>query len=197
MSPTRLAGIGTLATTAVLLALFLLHGQPTGAADPGAMEAMSIDTDITGNTATSLGPWDECIIASPGDTITLDVTATNIPAGYPMIAFAFTLNSSAGVVTVVSTDPNFLLASTPGSSLLDVSDPVPDADGIWHAAVVDLSASTIVPAESGSGALHRITVRVASDAPAGVYPLGLAEAYHDDTTDSWYPLQPSTTPSSP
>jgi hypothetical protein len=55
MSATRLAAIATL-TAATVLATSPLYGRITGAADPGAMDAMSIDMDTTGNTATSLGP---------------------------------------------------------------------------------------------------------------------------------------------
>lgn len=184
MSTTRLAAIATFAAAAVLLAASLLYGRIIGAADPGAMEAMSIDMDTVGNSATSLGPRDECIVASPGSTITLDVTAASVPVAYPMLAFTFTLNFPAGVITVESANPNFLLASTPGSSLFDVSDPVPDADGIWYSAVVDVSDSSIVPSESGSGVLDRITLSVAPGAPAGVYLLALSEAGHVDPTST-------------
>ncbi len=144
------------------------------------MEAMSIDMDTTGNSATSLGPRDECVVASPGSTITLDVTAASVPVAYPMLAFTFTLNFPAGVITVESANPNFLLASTPGSSLFDVSDSVPDGDGVWHGAAVDVSDHATVPAESGTGVLERITISVVSGAPAGLYPLALTEAAHID-----------------
>src|SRR3990172_5035300 len=63
----------------------------TRASSTGAMGAMSIDLDVTGNTATSLGPREECIVVNPGDTVTLDVTAEGIPAASPIVAYSFNL----------------------------------------------------------------------------------------------------------
>ncbi|HSP54437.1 MAG TPA: hypothetical protein VLS25_02520 [Dehalococcoidia bacterium] len=183
MSPSRLAGPAAIAATAALLMTLLFIGRGAGAADPGSMEAMSIDMDIAGNDATTLGPWDQCIVASPGDTITIDVTATNIPAAFPMIAFAFTLNFPAGVATVTSADPNLLLASIPGSSILDVSEALPDGGGDWNAAVVDTS---VIPPESGSGVLDRIALSIDPGAGAGLYPLGLTAAAHIDLNNDTY-----------
>ena len=49
------AGISVLLLAAALLAL---DATGTDASHAGGMDAMSIDVDITGNTATSLGPLD-------------------------------------------------------------------------------------------------------------------------------------------
>lgn len=183
MSSSRLAGVAILAATVALIAVSLLHGRLISAVDPGSMDAMSIDMDITGNTATSLGPWDECIIASPGDTVTIDVTASDIPATNPALAFQYTLNFPAGVAAVESADANFLLAALPGSAVWDVSQPLPDGDGVWIAAAVDISATAN---ESGSGVLDRITLALASAAPAGLYALSLpqSEAGHVDPSSN-------------
>jgi hypothetical protein len=141
------------------------------------MEAMSIDMDITGNTATSLGTWDECTVTSPGSTITIDVTAAGIPEAYPMGAFGYTLNYPAGRFAVQSADANFLLGSAPGSSVIDVSALTPDTDGVWAAGAADVSVATH---ESGSGVLQRLTLSISPAAPANVYGLILTYAGHID-----------------
>ncbi len=125
----RWIAIAVLSLLPFLALAALSYVASTDASQQGGMDAMSIDMDVTGNTATSLGPLDQCVVVSPGSSVTLDVTATNIPASNPMIAFAFTLNYPAGVLTVQSADPNFLIASSPGSNVLNASDPTPDSDG--------------------------------------------------------------------
>ncbi len=177
MPPSRLAGPALAAASAALLLTLLLLAGSAGAADPGAMEAMSIDMDTAGNAATSLGPWDECIVASPGGTLTVDVTATNIPATNPMVGFEFRFIYPAGVITVESADPNFLLAANPDSSLFNLSDGTPDADGDFLVGVADLMGADL---ESGSGVLDRVTISVSPDAAAGVYLIGLSGAEHID-----------------
>jgi hypothetical protein len=103
----------------------------TNASHDGGMDAMSIDMNVAGNTATSLGPRDECVEVSLGGTITLDVTATNFPASTAMIAFGITLLFPAGIASGASHDSSFLLNATPGSSVIDVTAGAEDDIGKW------------------------------------------------------------------
>jgi hypothetical protein len=143
------------------------------------MQAMSIDLDVTGNSATSLGPRDNCILVSPGDVVTLDVTAEGIPATNPMIAFAFELGYAQSVVRIETGSADYLISSKPGSTLFDASDPPPDIDGIWNASAADIG-DTMTASESGLGVLIRAGLSIAPSAPPGLYPLTLSAAAHID-----------------
>ncbi|HET8945053.1 MAG TPA: hypothetical protein VFO59_09755, partial [Dehalococcoidia bacterium] len=167
--------------------LFVLGPGGNAAADAGGMEAMSLDMDVAGNTATSLGPWDGCVEARPGDLLTLDVTALNIPASAPMIGFTFVVGYQEAVVRVESQDARFLLAANAGSALLNLSEATPDQDfnDSWEANALDISGT---PAESGSGILSRLGVTVGRDAPNGQYVLMLMSGYYlDDLNEYGFP----------
>ena len=147
----------------------------------GGMQAMSIDMDTSGNTATSLGPPDSCRSVTPATTFDIDVTALDIPATSfgGMSAFTFVLhyNSTSGAQTVTANDPSFLLFANPGGNLFLVSDIPPDSDGSFFTGPSDISG---LPGETGSGVLSRNTMSVGAAAAPGLYQLTLTDAAHVD-----------------
>jgi hypothetical protein len=149
--------------------------------DDNRMDAMSIDLDVTGATATTLGPRNSCREVNPGDEVTFDVSAEGIPSSDPMIAFTFRLNYPPPYFTVTHADSSYLLAATPGSNVFDLSDVLPDSDGAWRSGAADISNLAMVTPESGSGVLARLTLEVAANTPSGVYAMTLSEASHIDT----------------
>lgn len=155
------------------------------ASHTGGMDAMSVDTEVTGNAATSLGALDSCIEAAPGDTITLDVTATNIPAGFEMMAFSYTVNYDEAALTIETQDHEFLLAANFPSAIFNASEETPDIDGngSWIASVADIGGGR---AESGSGVLSRLTVSVALDAASGIRAFLLTGATHGDNLNEYH-----------
>jgi hypothetical protein len=179
------AGISVLLLAAALLAL---DATGTDASHAGGMDAMSIDVDITGNTATSLGPLDSCVEARPGDTVTVDVSALNIPVTTAMIAFTYTIQYDESRVWVETKDHQFLLAANAGSGLFTFSDPTPDQnfDDRWDGAAIDVSDYSEVPPEYGSGVLSRLSISISQSAPDGMYSLTLTEAGHVDTMSEGY-----------
>jgi hypothetical protein len=181
----RTLAIGVLgaAALAATLVVVLDLSSGAGASHAGGMDAMSFDLDVSANTATSLGPLDDCIEANPGDNLTLDVTAEAIPVSNPMIAFSYNLNFVATYFAVESADAGFLLAEAAGSNVLDVSDPVPDSDGTWTGAAADTSP-TATTSDTGSGVLQRLTMSIDSATPAGVYDMSLTFAAHIDPVNS-------------
>lgn len=191
MRYTLFAGLLIATASAAIASLFSGANIARGS-HAGGMDAMSIDLDTTGNTATSLGPLDSCLSVSPPASFDLDVTALNIPATAfgGMSAFGFTLNydAGAGAQTVTGNNPNFLLAVNPGSSIMQIVDPTPDSDGAFNSAANDASAS---PGETGSGVLARITLTVGAGAAPGVYPLTLTGAAHLD--EGGFPYLPDNT----
>jgi hypothetical protein len=170
-----------LLTAMALAVAFLALGDSSRTADAGGggMEAISVDADITGNTATSLGERDECIEVNAGDSVQVDVTALNIPASNPMITFNYRFRYDEDAITVTAADHQQLISSGANSSIppLDAGDPIPDSDGEYLATVVDIDTSN---PESGSGVLSRLTVMVDAGAANGGYILGLVETVHID-----------------
>jgi hypothetical protein len=145
---------------------------------PGSdrMDAMSIDMDVTGNTATSLGPVESCLEVIPGTSFTFDVTADAIPVTNPMIAFTFALTMHQSF-TFDTDDPRFLLDANPGSSLIDPG-PGFGEDRITFGVVDNGYPSS---AESGSGVLLRATFLVDAAVAPGAYAVALSDAAHVDT----------------
>lgn len=117
-----------------------------------------------------------------GDVVTVDVTATNVPAATAMIGFSYRIEYDESRVWVETQDQQFLLAATPGSGLLNGSQPTPDQDlnNEWIAAVADLSNWGIVLPEYGSGVLSRLSISISQSAQDGTYGLTLTAAAHVD-----------------
>jgi hypothetical protein len=170
---------------------FAAAAQDTvGASHANGMQAMSIDMDTSGNTATSLGPLDSCRSVTPPAVFDIDVTALDIPATAfgGMNAFAFTLHydNTAGAQSVTAQNPSLLLAANPGSAIFNGSDATPDADGAYTAAAFD-SGPVPATSEVGSGVLSRITLSVGAGATPGAYPLTLTDVAHVDGGGFPYP----------
>lgn len=197
----RLFGVVAFALAAPVA--FLSFPAFVGASHAGGMAAMAIDMDpfaSPGNTATTLGTRESCAQINENnvldadenftaDTITLDVVAVDIPATTAMIAFTFEIDYSEAALTIQTQDPNFLLASSPGSSLFDLpSDSTPDVNGDnrWVGTVVDLGYPG--SEDFGSGILQRLTMSSDVGAAPGVYDLTLSNAAHVDlNNDAFLP----------
>ena len=159
---------------------------------------MAIDMDpfsAPANTATTLGTREQCARINENnildadedfiaDTVTFDVVAVDIPATTAMIAFTFQINYPETALTIQSENPNFLLASSPGSDVFDASQNTPDVngDGTWSGTAADLELA----AESGSGILERLTMSSDAGALAGKYSLTLSGAGHVDTNNDGF-----------
>ncbi len=177
-----LAAIG--AALAVLIGLISASGAGQNA------DAFAIDLDTAGNTATTLGDRTECREVAAGSSVTIDVTATNIPASTAMIAFAYTMTYDPAAISVTAADVNFLLASAPGSSTLAAGDEtaLPDTDGTFEATGADTGPASA--AESGSGVLERVTLAIDAGAAPGGYALTLVageSAHQDNQNESHAP----------
>jgi hypothetical protein len=168
-----------------LVGMFALHergAEATHVPDHDGMQAMSIDLDIAGNDATSLGARDGCLEVAPGQTVVFDITAEGIPVDYPMLAF-HTVLGFAGALTVESYDLEFLLAASPGSQIYDptIGGEYPPGTRAFEA--VDISDLMTIPPEFGSGVLVRITATVNGGVQPGSHVLTLKEAVHIGPTN--------------
>jgi hypothetical protein len=112
-----LAAIG--AALAVMVGIF--GSQAAG----NSADSFAIDMDPTGNDATTLGSRDECKEAVAGDTVSIDVTATNVPAATAMIGFTFGIDYDESALSFVF-PRNFdggLLSTAPDFSPIPADDP--------------------------------------------------------------------------
>ena len=160
----RVAGVGLSLALAILAALAV--GQGRSAAQSPSTTTLAIDTDPAGNTATSLGTIDACRAVATGERFDVDVVVADVP---PIAGWDSYLTFDGSVVRVVAVDVNLFLAAATGSSVANLSDPLPNSSGKHLVASVDLAAES---QESGSGVLGRLTLEAVGP---GVSQLGLDE----------------------
>ena len=92
-----------------------------------------------------------------------------------LLAFVFDFEYDETPLTAKAASPGTgMLATTPGSSMFDGSDQLPDTSGDnhWPSQVLDTSAT---PPEAGDGYLNRVTLGTDAGAAAGVYSLSLGQ----------------------
>lgn len=82
-----------------------------------------------------------------------------------------------GLARVTGVDTNRFLSQATGSEIFDASDPLPDEDGEYVVAAVDLGVGT---AESGSGVLARLQLTAVT---SGIFDIAVVEAALIDTNN--------------
>lgn len=159
-----------------MIAAALTQAAPHQAANQSTIDFMGLDTDVTGNTATSLGSLDTCLQTSAGGTFQVDLLVDAIPPDRPMTAFGLELIYDPDLISVEGWDPNFLLAAGGDYQPFDSSDPTPDNDGLFIIAILDTSGFN----ETGPGVLARFTLKALKD---GVSTLSLSTQINDGVLD--------------
>jgi len=158
----------------MMLALAASTGGILARGYSAAQEAVSIgvDADPTGNTATSLGPIDSCVSVSTGDTFQVDLFVTDVP---DLLAWETYFVYDMSVINIDSRDVMMFQAANTGSNVFDVSEGLPDIDGQYGVAAVDL-AEPPAP-DSGSGVLARLTLKAIGTgvSPASLSPIDINE----------------------
>lgn len=153
---------------AVILPVIGWTGEALGRAENTAQVSVSIgvDVDPAGNTASSLGPIDSCVSVSTGDTFQVDLFVTDV---VDLLAWEAYFAYDMTIVNVLDGDVMMFQAANLGSNVFDVSESLPDIDGWYRLAAVDL-AEPPAP-DSGSGVLARVTLKAVG---AGVSPARLS-----------------------
>jgi hypothetical protein len=127
-----------------------------------------------------------CLSLGADATFAIDVVVDSIQPQVGMsgglIGFAFDLVYDPAKLRVTGVDNALFLASVPGSSLIDLTDPVPDVTGNFTVVAIDV---TETPLESGSGVLSRITLQTLPGT-AGVAHLGLENTDLVDAANNGY-----------
>jgi hypothetical protein len=152
----------------VMLAVIACTEGALGGSESAAQVpvAIGIDADPTGNTATSLAAIDSCLSVSIGETFQVDLFATDV---VDLLAWETYFTYDMSIVNIVSTDVMMFQAANSGSNVFDVSEGLPDIDGWYGVAAVDLAEPPAL--DSGSGVLARLTLKAVG---AGVSPASLS-----------------------
>ena len=123
-------------------------------------DAIGVDADPSGNSATSLGTINDCRQVSVNDSFDVDIFVQNVGN---ISSVDFTVNYDGSVVNITGHDSALLLAANPGSNVQDFSDPAspgtPDTDGNYQLIGVDQTGAGSGTHESGDGVLGRVTFK--------------------------------------
>src|SRR3972149_9834341 len=76
------------------------RGEPQAEAAPGT--DVGIDTDPTGNTATSLATIESCTSVSPGQQFGIDVLVNQVPSTTNLAGFNYAINFDDSRVSILS-----------------------------------------------------------------------------------------------
>jgi len=114
---------------------------------------LGVDADPQGNGPTQVGAPTRCVSVASGDTFQVDIIVDDVQE---LLAWQIYFEYDPAIVQVVERDVRMFQDANPGSSVFDVSDGVPDADGLYLVGGVD-TADPPSP-DSGSGVLARLTL---------------------------------------
>jgi hypothetical protein len=177
----RVSVVGALLGLAVIAGAFAAGTRESQASHAGGMDAMSVDLNISGNTASGLGPGhteavgalDTELDVTPCDQLVLDIVASGVPGSDPMVGFGFALTYEDSSIEILSADTGFMLEATAGSTVFNPGLTFnPDSVGV---AAADLG---VAGGETGSGVLARMTGQIRPQASSGALPLTPTEAAH-------------------
>jgi len=171
--------IRSLVVAALFAAVAVLLVQPQS---PQAVTAptVSVDTEITGNSAITVGAVDTCqSVAASAGPLSVDIVIQGVTS---LSLFEADLLYGGAVLTVV--DPvlsEFILAEPPFPPpvVFDFSDAPPDNDGVFHIALASNGSG------SGSGVIVRLALQPTG---SGTSHLKLDKVSMQDFNES--PLQP-------
>ena len=166
------------ATVLAILAILLLAVTHFGAGAAAAVDpSLAIDAGVEGNTATSVGTIENCIVVKANDTFQMDVVVENIS---DLLAWQLHLEYDPAVVEVTDQNVKLFQQANPRSSVLDVSAHVPDDSGLHELQAFD-SSDPPTP-DSGTGVLARVTFKALAP---GTSPVGFAnvDLNQDGTVD--------------
>ena len=139
------------------------------------IQLVALDADPAGNTATSLGHLDPCVRVQPGSEVAVDLVVDAVPQDRPLIGFEIDLRYEPGILEVIAADDTFLLGSNGEYQPFRLlQDALPDSDGTFRLAVVDLASNEVSAGdntEAGAGVLARITFKSLAEGNSAIAPI--------------------------
>lgn len=157
----------------VLVAATAMTTAPAVAQERSSVDLVAIDAIPDGNEATILGDLDGCVETQAGSEVQVDVIVDAIPEDQPLVGFQYDVTYDPEMIEIIDFDYEFLLAAEGTFQPLDgLTDEVPDSDGLFTVAVLDVASNvdTDENMETGPGVLTRITLRAIA---AGASEVGI------------------------
>ena len=124
--------------------------SPARAAGP----SLVIDAGTSGNQANAVGTIENCISVPKDTEFQMDVIVRDVS---DLLAWEIYLDYDGAIVTVTDQNVKLFQQANLGSSVLDISERVPDGSGFHHLAAFD-SSDPPTP-DSGTGVLARVTFK--------------------------------------
>jgi len=150
-----------LAALAIAFVAFATGLTGASAQNASSVQLVGADAIVEGNTSTSLGTRDACVRTEVGSQVKVDIIVDEVPADRLMIGFQMTIVYNPDILTVTEMDHDFLLGAVGQyQPFPNLSDTLPDTDGLYSMIVADLAYNSDGQggnAESGPGVLARIT----------------------------------------
>jgi len=173
----------------VFMAASASLSSPANAALPGPLDTIAVDTDISGNTPTSIATIETCRVADVGTSFEIDIIVDEIPPIDPV-------NSNGGILGTgfdLIYNPSVLrIAAIGGSSTVlfyqnqplgfyfdGFSGTLPDNDGDYRHDITEIAPLGGPSIEVGEGVLTRLTIDVIGP---GVSALDLDDLVFGDFT---------------
>jgi hypothetical protein len=168
---------GVLLLTAAAVWWGVAGGQNTSLANPGV--TVGVDTDPTGNTATSLGAIQTSRTVACGDTFDVDIYVRDVT---DLISWHVLLRYNKDIIRPTARNVQMFLAAAPGSDVGDHSLGDPAFAGVY-----ELQAADDVAPESGTGVLARLTITALAP---GTTTLTLEDPFFIGAPFSQIPIDP-------
>ena len=140
--------------TIALLTIALLAGLAAPAASQVDEPSLVIDVSPGDNEATTPGEIENCIEVPAGYEFDIDLIIVDVEE---LLAWDVSVEYDTDVLEVVARDVKLFQEANAGSSVFDVSEALPDDDGLYRLAAADTSDPPTP--DSGSGTLARLTLR--------------------------------------
>jgi len=155
MALTLSLAVSALAATAFAGAAAVGKGLTADPAEAQQADTrIGVDADSSGNSDTSLGTIDECVVIAEGETQIVDVFVEDVT---DLLAWEAVLSFHPEVIQVADADVQLFMAANEGSDVQDISGELPDSDGRYWLQAFD-AADPPAP-DSGTGVLARVTVK--------------------------------------
>lgn len=159
-------GAATAAPAAAFVLAIATLAAIAGDAGAGAqtgVPVVAVDVDSTGNSPRTVASVQDCVSASVGERITVDIVLPQpgVPEERGLLAYQYSLRYDPLLIWIVEDVRGQLLEQAAGSTMIPLSDELPDRNGIYISWGVDFGPSGIEPAgssEKGPGVLSRLVL---------------------------------------
>lgn len=143
---------GAFALSVLLATMIAVTVTGQGASAQGPQ--LFVDADPAGNGPTHIGPRNVCVSVANGDSFDIDIVIDDVE---DLLAWELYLEYDPKIVEIVDRDVRLFQEANRGSSVYDVSEALPNSDGLYRLAAAD-TADPLSP-DTGSGVLARLSLK--------------------------------------